>query len=116
MKFRSTAPVKLFTVQTNPCHLIQICNRNYRTTDLQIKQWIDREASSLGILIQKIPRVELEDPCTEVFPRVTKKVKVARKWTPEQREAARLRMKAQWEAGVIKNRHLEKALEGAYDD
>jgi hypothetical protein len=96
--------------------LIQICNRNYRTTDLQIKQWIDREASSLGILIQKIPRVELEDPCTEVFPRVTKKVKVARKWTPEQREAARLRMKAQWEAGVIKNRHLEKALEGAYDD
>ena len=96
--------------------LIQICNRNYRTADLQIKQWIDREASSLGILIQKIPRVELEDPCTEVFPRVTKKVKVARKWTPEQREAARLRMKAQWEAGVIKNRHLEKVLEGAYDD
>jgi hypothetical protein len=67
-------------------------------------------------LFKKIPRVELEDPCTEVFPRVTKKVKVARKWTPEQREAARLRMKAQWEAGVIKNRHLEKALEGAYDD
>jgi hypothetical protein len=97
--------------------LIQICNRNYRTTDLQIKQWIDREASSLGILIQKIPaKTELEAPCTEVFPRATKKVKVARKWTPEQREAARQRMKAQWEAGVIKNRHLEKLLEGAYDD
>jgi hypothetical protein len=91
--------------------LIQICNRNYRTADLQIKQWIDREASSMGILIQKIPaKTELEVPPT------TKKVKVARKWSPEQREAARQRMKAQWEDGVIRSRHLEKLLEGAYDD
>lgn len=108
------------TIELNDAYyaaLIQICNRNYRTADLQIKQWIDREASSLGILIQKIPTMaDIRTPRTEAPPPDTKKVKVVRKWTPEQREAARQRMKAQWEAGVIKNRHLEKALEGAYDD
>lgn len=96
--------------------LMQICNRNYRTADLQIKQWIDREASSLGILIQKIPpKIDLEAPPTNVLS-PAKKIKVARKWTPEQREAARQRMKSQWESGVLKNRHLEKLLDEAYDD
>lgn len=107
------------TIELNDAYyaaLIQICNRNYRTADLQIKQWIDREASSLGINIPKIPtRIDFQTPRTEAPPQVQKKIKV-RKWTPEQREAARQRMKAQWETGSIKNRHLEKALEGSYDD
>jgi DNA-binding transcriptional MerR regulator len=108
------------TIELNDTYyaaLIQICNRNYRTADLQIKQWIDREARNLGINIPKIPpRADIQTPRTETPPQATKKIKVARKWTPEQREAARQRMKTQWETGSIKNRHLEKALEGAYDD
>jgi hypothetical protein len=82
----------------------QVCRENFRTPELQILYWIGASrAEKLLLLPQQKPKIG----------------RPSKAWTPEQREAARERMKKQWAEGSIKGRTknvLDAVAEGNFDD
>lgn len=82
----------------------QVCRENFRTPELQILYWIGSSRAEKVFLLPK------QKPNTG---------RPSKAWTPEQREAARERMKKQWASGTIKGKTknvLDVIAEGNFDD